>query len=294
MAAHSTPTDYKAFIESTNALHHALVTLQKYGLIFLYNVPSQPDAITHISNRVGLIRNTIYGSTWDVRPVPSAKNVAYTACHLGFHMDLLYMADPPELQILHCLGASKQGGESLFSDTLHAVELMRQQCNPLLKSLMEFPVTYWYKNDGFNFQHTKRTIEMISPLEDYTRQADNVSQFATTVKAVNWSPPFQAPLLFDIGDIEFHSRAGNSLSNYLESIKTFKKLIEDPASVFETKLDEGTCVIFNNRRIVHARRAFSDKEGKRWLRGAYVDGDAFRSRMRILEEERSSRVGLRQ
>lgn len=208
--------------------------------------------------------------------------------------DLLYLADPPELQILHCLGASKQGGESLFSDTLRAVETMGRQCNPLLESLMEFPITYWYKNDGFNFQHTKRTIEMKSPLDDYTRRADSFSQVANTVKAVNWSPPFQAPLLFDIGDNESHSRAGNSLSNYLESIKAFKKLIEDPASVFETKLEEGTCVIFNNRRIVHARRAFSDKEGNRWLRGAYVDRDACKSRLRILEEERSMAVGVSQ
>lgn len=199
--------------------------------------------------------------------------------------DLLYMADPPELQILHCLGASKQGGESLFSDTFHAVDTMRQQQNPLLKTLAEFPVTYWYKNDGFNFQHTKRTIEMKLPLDDYTRPTDFFSQVATAIKTVNWSPPFQAPLLFDIGDNRSCFGAGNSLSNYLESIKAFKQLIEDPDSVFETRLEEGTCVIFNNRRIVHARRAFSDKEGNRWLRGAYVDQDAFRCRLRTLEEE---------
>lgn len=198
------------------------------------------------------------------------------------------MADPPELQILHCLRASKQGGESLFSDTLRAVGTMAQQRNPLLKTLTEFPVTYWYKNDGFNFQHTKRIIEMKLPLDDDTRQADFFSQVATTIKAVNWSPQFQAPLLFDIGGNESRSGAGNSLSNYLASIKAFKRLIEDPASVFETKMEEGTCVIFNNRRIVHARRAFSDEEGNRWLRGAYVDKDAFKSRLRTLEEERSA------
>lgn len=198
------------------------------------------------------------------------------------------MADPPELQLLHCLRASKQGGESLFSDTFRAVETMRQQRNPLLKTLTEFPVTYWYKNDGHNFQHTKRTIETKPSPDDFTRQADIFSQVAATIKAVNWSPPFQAPLLYEIGDDESRSGAGNSLSNHLASIKAFKRLIEDPASVFETRLEEGTCVIFNNRRIVHARRAFRDIEGTRWLRGAYVDKDAFKSRLRILEEENST------
>ena len=189
------------------------------------------------------------------------------------------MADPPKLQILHCLRASKEGGESLFSDTLRAVETMRQQRQiSHLESLANFPVTYWYKNDGFNFQHTKRTIEMILPHGD---RRDKLGFYPTTIEAVNWSPPFQAPFLFDIGQ---HAK---SLSKYLEAIKVFKRLIEDPASVLETKLDEGTCVIFDNRRIVHARRAFSDEEGRRWLRGAYVDKDAFRSRFRILKEKKA-------
>lgn len=190
------------------------------------------------------------------------------------------MADPPKLQVLHCLRASKEGGESLFSDTLHAVETMREQRQiSHLESLANFPVTYWYKNDGFNFQHTKRTIEMLLP---HGNRRDQLGFYPKTIEAVNWSPPFQAPFLFDIG--QPHKR----LSKYLEAIKVFKRLIEDPASVLETKLDEGTCVIFDNRRIVHARRAFSDGEGRRWLRGAYVDKDAFRSRFRILKEKQAA------
>lgn len=86
MASHSAPIDYETFIGSSAALFLALNALEKFGMIFLCNVPSQSDAISHISNRIGLIRNTIYGSTWDVRSVPSAKTVAYTSSHLGFHM----------------------------------------------------------------------------------------------------------------------------------------------------------------------------------------------------------------
>lgn len=86
MTNHSTPTDYKTFIGSSTTLYRALIALQKFGIIFLCNVPPQSDAINHISNRIGLIRKTIYGSTWDVRSVPSAKNIAYTATRLGFHM----------------------------------------------------------------------------------------------------------------------------------------------------------------------------------------------------------------
>lgn len=43
---------------------------------------------------------------------------------------------------------------------------------------------------------------------------------------------------------------------------------QQPEAIFQTKLCEGTCVIFDNWRVLHARKGFSG--GERWLRGAYV------------------------
>ena len=86
MAAHSTPFDYNSFISSSSVLFRSLIRLHEVGLVFLRNVPSEPDAVNHIANRIGIIRNTVYGDTWNVRSLPSPKNVAYTSTHLGFHM----------------------------------------------------------------------------------------------------------------------------------------------------------------------------------------------------------------
>ncbi len=82
----SDPVDYASYMSSPATLHRALGHLQHYGLLFLSSVPSDPGSIEMIANRIGPIRNSFYGSTWDVRSVPSAKNVAYTSSHLGFHM----------------------------------------------------------------------------------------------------------------------------------------------------------------------------------------------------------------
>ena len=48
----------------------------------------------------------------------------------------------------------------------------------------------------------------------------------------------------------------------------------------------GDCVLFDNRRVLHARRAFavSDAGTERWLRGAYIDRDPFVSRAKILRD----------
>lgn len=86
MASHSSVIDYSGFINDPNALFHALRRFQELGLVFISNVPSEPNSINRIANRIGPIRNTFYGPVWDVRAVSSAKNVAYTSSSLGFHM----------------------------------------------------------------------------------------------------------------------------------------------------------------------------------------------------------------
>ena len=183
--------------------------------------------------------------------------------------------------------ASTSGGESLFSDTFHALEIMKLE-QRLIGALSQFPVTYLYRNDGQWYRFTRKTIEystiptLHQTSQMYLKRRDRVHN----VKAVNWSPPFQAPFFGGEGvPIGLPQRLHSGRWTYLEAAKVFKGLIEDKDAVFETKIDPGTCVIFDNRRIVHARKAFEGQEGERWLRGAYVDEDAFQSRLRVLSEE---------
>jgi len=44
---------------------------------------------------------------------------------------------------------------------------------------------------------------------------------------------------------------------------------------FEQLLQEGECVVFANRRVLHARREFDTETGERWLKGTYVEWDDF-------------------
>lgn len=50
--------------------------------------------------------------------------------------------------------------------------------------------------------------------------------------------------------------------------------------------------MFDNRRVLHARTAFTDKEGSevladgepnRWLKGCYIEADALVDRVRVLK-----------
>lgn len=45
---------------------------------------------------------------------------------------------------------------------------------------------------------------------------------------------------------------------------------------------------FDNRRVLHAREAFTlGAGGERWLKGAYCDGDEVRSKWRVLEKRKA-------
>jgi gamma-butyrobetaine dioxygenase len=91
------------------------------------------------------------------------------------------------------------------------------------------------------------------------------------IRTINWSPPFQGPLTF--------SASGISLHSFVAAAKTFDDLISAPESLFELRMREGDCSIFDNWRVLHARRTFDISKGERWLKGAYLDRDVFASRL---------------
>ena len=68
----------------------------------------------------------------------------------------------------------------------------------------------------------------------------------------------------------------------MRGFKLFTDFVNDPINQYEIKMKEGSCAIFDNRRVLHSRKEFSDENGgDRWLMGCYVDADSFRSKLRI-------------
>ncbi|CED82797.1 Uncharacterized membrane protein [Phaffia rhodozyma] len=243
-------TSYEDFKFTPRALHTVLRQLATHGIAFIRDVPTDQTEndtceLRALANRIGELRHTFYGQTWDVRSLGDrGRNVAYTDVPLGLHMDLLYFQNPPQLQFLHSLRARAKGGASYFVDSFRAAEDLRQR-----------------KPDVF------RKLTMAK----------------REIKHVNYSPPFQAPFPPD----------PNSSEVAMDALKAFAKELRDPKLVFELTLKEGECVVFDNRRVLHARRGFKEIEDsglrdgpQRWLKGCYVDGDAAWDRLRVLEGEK--------
>ncbi|KAF2427592.1 Clavaminate synthase-like protein [Tothia fuscella] len=266
--------DYDSYMKSEKTLYQALKLIYTHGLVFIKNVPDttagdNAQSVTSVVERIGSLRETFYGRTWDVKSVPNAKNVAYTNVYLGLHMDLCYMDNTPHLQFLHSMRARAPGGESMFSDSFYAAEKMRQEAPELFEALRTFDVTYHYFNDGMAYRQIRPTVELV-----------DMGDPTSPIKLINWSPPFQGPFTHDIGTKD----GGKALKVYHAAAQMFDQLTNDTANMYEYRMNEGDCVIFDNRRVLHARRAFEAAKGERWLKGAYMDRDVYASKLAVLGE----------
>ncbi|RYP76201.1 hypothetical protein DL769_003672 [Monosporascus sp. CRB-8-3] len=245
--------DYAEFVGGGHDYYAASMTLQTHGLFFIRNVPQDEKAVERIAEQLGIIQHTFYGRTWDVVSKPSAENVAYTSSYLGLHSDLLYMKDPPRIQLLHCLKNSCEGGESLFSDGTRARMQIAVSDDEAHKSLSKGLIQYWYTKNA------------------YPRARDR-HVFPPFSLDVFWSPPFQNPALphfKGIEDVRIYQR-------WVRAIRLFKELLEADEYQYQYKLKEGECAVFNNLRVLHGRREFDTSSGERWLKGTYVDNDSYR------------------
>jgi gamma-butyrobetaine dioxygenase len=290
----ATWTTYADFVNDTEAYRGAMSALHRDGLIFITEVEPDEKAVARMAERIGPLRNTFYGSTWDVRSVAHSKNVAFTNQYLGFHMDLLYMANPPGIQLLHCFKNSCAGGESRFADAFFAASRLRRMHEQHYKTLVKSPVEWIYENDGQSYVQRRPTLHEVSHFvgsEEHARHrferlADKFND--ADLAYVNWSPPFQ-------GRLYHHSRYPRRTTELVQAMQAFDQILNSDDMVVELKMDEGSCAIFDNRRVVHARNAFQLEEGReRWFRGAYVDEDAFWSRCNVLGADKYDMSGIAQ
>ena len=83
---HDLTVKYDDYMADERTLHLVTRQLFQYGIAFISNVPPVSESVASIGNRIGPLKKTIYGSTWDVRSLSSPKNVASTSSDLGFHM----------------------------------------------------------------------------------------------------------------------------------------------------------------------------------------------------------------
>ena len=214
-------------------------------------------SLTRLANQLGQVTPTADGYYFDVKLHIAPVNLTFTARALELHTDLPSEDVAPGLQFLHCRANSVTGGYSLFLDGIAVAEALRDEAPSSFDLLAGHPVPFFRRHDNWDYRAHQRVIEL--------DRDGNVS-------GVTISQHLQDPM--DLPQ--------SLLDDYYPALCRFVAMMKQARFVNRFRLDSGTCLVFDNHRVVHGREAFEATSGLRHLRGCYVDRGALRSTYRTL------------
>lgn len=251
--------DYPAFCQSKQQKYSALQAVKDFGFVLLHEVPCEDGEILKVIKQFGYVRETNYGALFNVRSEINANNLAFTNLGLGCHLDNPYRDPVPGIQLLHCLESSTTGGESILQDGFMAAEILREE-NP---KHFEILSRQWI---NYRFEDSNTDLHSRAPIIE-------VNDRNQVVK------------------LRYNNRSIATLKLPAEQIKSFYTAYRQLAEIIERedlqinfKLGAGDLMLFDNTRVLHARKAYSDG-GIRHLQGAYSDLDGLYSTISILRDE---------
>jgi len=234
-----------------------LEALLRDGLVLLDAGPLADEEVSRLAERIGPMRPTNFGARFDVRSKPNPNNAAYTAIGLALHTDLPNWRQPPDIQLLYCLENEAEGGESIFADGFAAAETLRQQNPEAFRILSETPI-------DFRFQDEEQDISTRAPVLSLDHDGQLIE-----VRFNNW--------IRDSLRLPAHV-----IDAWYDAYRQFWQLLHSSEHQLDFALAPGQMVAFDNRRVLHGRRAFDPSTGRRHLQGTYLDLDMLESRLRVL------------
>ncbi|MBB3331492.1 gamma-butyrobetaine dioxygenase [Halomonas campaniensis] len=238
-----------------------LEALLRDGLALIEQGPLVDEEVSRLAERIGPQRATNFGARFDVRSKPNPNNAAYTAIGLALHIDLPNWRQPPDIQLLYCLQNEAEGGESLFADGIQVAEALREADPEAFRLLSEEAI-------DFRFQDETHDIAVRAPVIGCDNQGRVVE-----LRFNNWiRDTLRLP--------------AERMAAWYRAYRHFWQLLHSPRFQLDFSLAPGEMVAFDNRRVLHGRRAFDPNTGARHLQGTYLDRDLLESRLRVLARRR--------
>lgn len=250
--------DYADMMQNDAVLLDWLRKLRDSGISLLQNTDTTPGTLQQVAARISFVRETNFGTLFDVCSKPDANTAAYTNLRLPLHTDLPTRELQPGLQFLHCLKNDASGGESILVDGFRIAEHMREQYPDDFEALSSLPMDFYNKDRNSDYRFRGPAL---------------VLDGQGTVIEVRFANFLRGPLDVPADKVMQHYRA----------YRTFISLTREPRFQFKYRLMPGDLLVFDNRRVLHAREAFDLQQGQRHLQGCYVDRDELLSRIRVLE-----------
>lgn len=249
--------DAQAILSDDGALQTFMLDVAAQGLALAVNVGTDPKNSVALARRIGFLRKTNFGTTFEVINRPDPNNLAYTAERLPLHTDLPNQEVPPGFQFLHCIANEATGGGSLFADGFAIAEDMRAESPEFFALLSQVAIPFRF-HDGETDLRVHRPVITLD--------------HAGTVIEIRFNAHIAG--VFDM--------PAEQMRNYYNAYRAYMTRTRDAGYILNTRLQSGEMVVFDNRRILHGRDAFDPSTGFRHLHGCYVDRGEFQARLRLL------------
>ena len=249
-----------AALEDTSIYLEWLEALRDYGVARLEGLPVGEDTLGKVVARIGPIRETNFGRTFDVVVKDDPNSNAYTPVALVQHMDLATREMPPGLQFLFCRENTTSGGEGVYTDGFRIAADMEEEETEQFEALCTVP--WEFKNRAKDCDY--RAFGPVFAQDD-----------AGAITEVRFTPWLRAPLR---NTVETQRRA------YM-AIRAFMARNRDARYQARLTYRPGDLLAFDNRRIMHGRASYDASGGKRHLHGCYMDRDDLLSCIRMIRRQ---------
>jgi gamma-butyrobetaine dioxygenase len=234
----------------------------RLGFVLLRGVPPEPGMVLEVAGSFGFVRETNYGRLFDVRVEPAPGNLAFTSRAIRPHTDNPYRDPVPTVQLLHCLRAAGEGGDTGLVDGFAAAAAFRAADAESFGTLTRTPAPFGYIDKETRLRASQPLIEL-SP--------------RGRVRGVRFNNRSMRPLRGSYAEI----------TAFYAAYRRWAGLLARPGRQLNLRLAPGDCLVFDNTRVLHGRTAFSMSAGSpgRHLQGCYADLDGLASTLAVLKHE---------
>ena len=239
-------------LEKNEGFKNLLQTIKTYGFSIINNCPTEMKTVEDIANKIGYVRNSIFGDLWSFESNTEMADSAYTQEELRPHTDGTYNHDAPGLQLLLCCEYEAEGGESIMVDGFKIAKILRENHGTSYNILSEIDIPGRYFGDG---------VELIAKRPVFKFRNKKLIQVSFNN--------------YDRGDFRLPN---NKINDFYAAIRAFDKLANAKEMQWRQILKPGQLLIFNNWRVLHGRSEFS---GKRKMSGCYINKEDFESVCRM-------------
>ena len=244
-----------------------LRTLRDYGVALMRS--DEPIGIKNMAELIGPLAAAAYHPIFELKPQKTAHTLGNSTQVVPPHTDESYLHTPTGILVLYCINPAKDGGESVLVDGFQIATRLRAQDPDAFDVLCRIPQANHRIVPGEGLDHRTRN------------RALNVDENGNLV-GFRFHPRSMAPI--DVaGDLarQLHS-ANHQMS----------KLMLDERNQLCFQLQAGDAVFFDNHRVMHSRKAFSDPE--RHLQICNVSREEFHQKLRLGLRAQGCHAELRQ